>query len=59
MEQAAGRAKPPMMEILLSFGADVMTQNQDGLRPQDVAKASSHSDPRSIELLTPASLGSK
>jgi len=58
LHKAAGRAKPPMMEILLSFGADVMTQNQDGLRPQDVAKASSHSDPRSIELLTPASLGS-
>ena len=47
-----------MMEILLSFGADLDLKNNDGLRAQDVAQASPHADPKSIELLTPvASLG--
>ena len=49
--QAAGRAKPKVIELLIANHADIMAKNNDGLRPQDIA-----TDPRVIELLTPESL---
>merc|ERR1712137_1317714 len=52
LHKAAGRAKPKVIELLLAHGADIQLQNNDGQRPQDIA-----TDPRVIELLTPASFG--
>merc|ERR1711862_662296 len=47
LHKAAGRAKPKVIDLLLVNNADIMAKNNDGQRPQDIAK-----DPKIIEMLT-------